>query len=87
MSEFENMTLEQYEKYWLDKQIAILGSVEAKKLQSETRNHYLIMKQLWMSKGFKKYGEYERWGKDHKAERNAYFRERGDNSYDRKVQV
>lgn len=82
---FDDMTLEQYEKYWYDIEAELFGSAKAKEYQQADRTHYLIMKQLWMEKGFHKYKQYREWEETHKEERNEYFRRKGSNYYDRKV--
>lgn len=85
MGMFDDMTLEQYEKCWYDIQEALFGSVKAKQYRQADRTHFLIMKQLWIDKGFHRFGDYAAWEKDHKKERNDYFRQKGCNYYDRKI--
>lgn len=78
MEDTREMTLEQYEKYWYQKSAELFGERFAKKMQAEKRNHYIIMKQLWIEKGFTKYREYADWEKDHIEERNKFFEEKGE---------
>ena len=73
----DDMTLEQFESYWFNKSAELFGIGFAKKMQAEKRNHYLIMKQLWIAKGIKTHGEYTKWEKEHIEERNKFFEEHG----------
>lgn len=85
MNLFDELTLEQYEKYWYDIEEQLFGKPKAKEYQKADRTHFLIMKQLWIDKGFHKFKEYRLWEANHKEERNEYFRLKGCNYYDRKV--
>lgn len=76
-SDLSGMSLEEYEMYWYRLRMQIFGSKNANDWLKANRNSHLIMKQLWMEKGFKTYGEFEEWDVDHRAERNEYFRKRG----------
>lgn len=84
-TERDDMTFEQWQTYWYKLNRDIFGEGEAKKWLKQNLNHHTILKQLWIEYGFKTYGDYRKWELTHIEERNAYFRERGDHSYDRKV--
>lgn len=87
MERSSNMTFEQWEMSYYKIHLELFGKREADKWLSDNLTHHTVLKELWMEKGFKTYGEYEAWEKDHIAERNAYCHAKGDYSYDRKVQA
>ena len=81
----DSLTFEQWQTHWFNLHRELFGEREAMNWLKDNLNHHTIMKQLWIDKGFKTYGEYRKWECNHIDERNEYCRKRGDRSYDRKV--
>lgn len=74
---YEQLTFDEWIKYWYDLDVAIFGEAEAKNHMMEESAKNEAMRKLWKAKGFKTVGEYEEWEKDHFKERDAYLRRLG----------
>lgn len=82
MEQLSDLSFEQWEMHYYRIHKELFGKKEADQWLSDNLGHHTVLKELWMEKGFKTYGEYSEWEKDHIQERNEYCRKRGDRSYD-----
>lgn len=73
------MNFEQWQMSYYKIHLALFGKREADQWLSDNLVHHTILKELWIEKGFKTYGEYAEWEKEHIKERNEYFKKKGSN--------
>jgi hypothetical protein len=73
MKNIEDMTLEEYQKYWYDRYFELFGKGAADKWLKDNLNHHTALKALWIAKGFRTVGEFESWEKGHAEERDEFL--------------
>lgn len=71
-SNYNDRVQETYDLY-----IALLGKDYADKWLIRQRPVHNAMIKLWRIKGFRNYGEYEDWEREHIEERNEYLKKEG----------
>ena len=75
MKDVRDMTFDEWYKMWDDLNVALFGEEEAKLYRELDRRRNRALKALWIAKGFKTYGEFEDWEREHMADKNAFMEE------------
>ena len=76
-SEFREMNFWERIQWEYDLYITFFGKDYADDWLGINRPLHLSMEKLWRMHGFKNYGEYLDWEKDHIDERNEYYQKEG----------
>lgn len=77
MKRTDDMTFEEWQAYWHRTYAQLFGKGDADKWLKDNLTRDTIMKELWIKKGFKTYGQYRQWETTHAQERNEFFERRG----------